>query len=82
MVSWGNDDFSNDPNPSKELTSNQRELFVLWLTNPEFYNDVLSQRDRKTITSVLIMNKYNTHNKWVLDQVREKYISYRKKQSE
>lgn len=77
MVTWGND--MRDPNDSKDLTRDQRELFVQWLTDEKFYRGVLTHRDRKTIVSVLIENKYNTHNKWVLDQIRERFISYLKK---
>ena len=79
ILSWGKDDFSNDPNPKKELTESQRELFIRWIGDDKFFRGTISMTEQNTIRTVLIRNKYDTHQKWKLAQIRERWISYLKK---
>jgi hypothetical protein len=79
IISWGKDDFSNNPNPTKELTAAQRELFIRWIGDEKFFRGTITGSEQNTIRTVMTENKYDNHQKWKLAQIRERWISYLKK---
>ena len=80
MIQDGWDEHTSDPNLKKELSEDQRKLFIQWLTDEKFYRSVLTETHRNIINYVMIKNKYDIHSKWKLAQIREQWITYLKKE--
>ena len=84
-IQWGDDSQPHNPNLKRELSKDQRILFINWLTDEKFYYGTLSISEQNSIKTTLVNNEYDTsetmndedYNLFELDDTTYEYVSLR-----